>query len=101
MKLIYVSGKYRDKSSIGVIGNIYQATKASYRLWGEGWAVICPHMNTAHFRDLPHEVIIPGDLEMVSRCDAIYMLKDWRDSEGANAEHELACSLGLQILYEE
>jgi len=101
MKLIYVSGKYRDNSSIGVIENIFHATEASYRLWGKGWAVICPHMNTAHFRDLPHKLIMPGDFEMVRRCDALYMLKGWQESKGAVAEHKLALSLGLEILYEE
>ena len=101
MRVIYVAGKYRDNNSIGVIENIFCATRASHKLWKEGWAVICPHMNTAHFHDLPCEMIIPGDLEILGRCDAIYMLRDWAASEGARGEHALAIRLGLQILYEE
>ena len=33
-------------------------------------------------------------------ADAIYMLKGWEHSKGANAEHAAAKALGLQIMYE-
>jgi len=33
-------------------------------------------------------------------ADAIYMLKGWEYSKGANAEHAAAKALGLQIIYE-
>jgi hypothetical protein len=101
MKVIYIAGAYRNDNSMGVITNIYLATQAAYKLWTEGWAVICPHMNTAHFHDLPQELIIPGDLEILKRCDAIYLLKGWQSSQGATTEHNIAKELGLEIFYEE
>ena len=36
----------------------------------------------------------------VARCDAIYMLDGWEESEGATAEHKLAEELGQEIFYE-
>ena len=80
-----------------------KAEDASLRLWKEGWAVICPHKNTAHFggaMGIPDSVWLEGDLEFLKRCDAIYLLDNWKGSTGAKAEYALARKLGLEILYE-
>lgn len=36
----------------------------------------------------------------LEKCDAVYMLKDWQDSEGATKEHELAKKLNKEIIYQ-
>lgn len=41
------------------------------------------------------------DLLILSRCDAIYLLRDWKNSPGAKRELEEAKRLGLQILDED
>ena len=41
------------------------------------------------------------DLLILSRCDAIYLLRDWKNSPGAKRELEEARRLGLQILDED
>jgi len=82
---------------------IRQAEDAALWYWAHGWAVICPHKNTAHFGGafgIPDTVWLDGDLELVRRCDAIYMLSNWKESSGAKAELELARELGLEIIYE-
>lgn len=33
-------------------------------------------------------------------CDAIYMLKDWKQSRGARLEHFIALKLGMRIIKE-
>lgn len=43
------------------------------------------------------EICINGLLE----CDAIYLLKDWQQSEGATLEATIAKSLGMEIIYEQ
>ena len=40
------------------------------------------------------------DIKLLCDCDAIYMLYDWRESEGAKIEHNLARDLGMEIIYE-
>jgi len=40
------------------------------------------------------------DLEILSRCDAIFMLKGWKQSRGAKREYARAKELGLEIMYE-
>lgn len=37
---------------------------------------------------------------MLSMCDTIYMLKDWKDSKGAKLEHEYAKVHNYNIIYE-
>lgn len=38
---------------------------------------------------------------MLNMCDAIYMLKDWQNSRGANQEYGFALGKGLKIVFEE
>ena len=107
MKLIYVAGKYKAKTEWGLEENIRHAEDVARKLWKQGWAVICPHKNTAHFGGLledPQEdwrMWIDGDLEIISRCDAIFMLKGWEHSNGACEEFKLAKKLGLELHFEE
>ncbi|MCF7634828.1 MAG: hypothetical protein LLF82_000294 [Dehalococcoides mccartyi] len=101
MRVIYVAGKYRAETKEGIEANIQKARHAAIKLWQLGWAVICPHLNTAHFDgEAPDSVWLKGDLEILSRCDAIYMLEGWEQSTGAKSEHELARSIGKAILYD-
>ena len=101
MKVIFVSGPYRADTKAGISQNIKNAREAAKELWRQGWAVICPHLNTAHFDGVcPDDVWLRGDLEILSRCDAIYMLRNWRDSSGAVAEHDAAVDWGLEIIYQ-
>ena len=103
MKVIYVSGPYRAGTEAGVQENIHRAWVETARLWSAGFAVICPHKNTEHMEGLEgvsNDDILAGELELVSRCDAIYMLKGWVKSDGAKAEHTEAGRLGLKVYYE-
>lgn len=39
------------------------------------------------------------DLANLLKCDAIYMLEGWENSEGCNIENHVAKSCGLRIIY--
>lgn len=41
------------------------------------------------------------DLRIIKGCDAIYMLDNWKQSNGAKCEHAFASGRGMEILYEE
>ena len=99
-KIIYVSGAYRSKYGLmGVLWNIYKARRVALRLWRENWIVICPHLNTFLF---PEDGIdyINGDCEIVRRCDAIFMLRGFRNSKGAMIEYGIALHHKKEIIYE-
>lgn len=101
MKVVFVSGKYRGKDWIEIEANIQKAKNASITLWKQNYAVICPHMNTAHFDGLCDDSIwLEGDLEILRRCDVVYFLSNWRESAGACMEHDEALHTGKEIIYE-
>lgn len=100
--LIYIAGPYSAPTEAGVSQNIAAARSAALRLWQAGHAVICPHLNTAHFeeRDLSYEAVLVGDLAMIARCDGIYMLDTWQSSPGARRELVYAELAGLFVFHE-
>lgn len=102
-RVIFISGKYRGKDYAEIEANIQHAREAAIRLWQSGdYAVICPHLNTAHFDGLADDSVwLEGALELLKRSDAIYMLKNWTTSAGAVEEHRHALLAGKEIIYEE
>ena len=102
---MYIAGPYDDPDPHhGVLDNITKASRISLEYWRKGWAVICPHMNTAgfhHVQDVPRETWTQGDLEILSRCDAILMIPGWTRSPGAKAERDYALEHGIEVLYYE
>ena len=101
-KVIYVAGPYRSTGDDGVFKNIIHARSMSRLLWKKGWAVICPHLNTAFMddRDIDWRVFLDGDLELIARSDALFMLPGWEESEGSNIEYRKAIELGMPIYYD-
>ena len=101
MKLIYVSGRYSATNNRHIEDNIANARIVAEKLWARGWAVVCPHLNTAHMENIAdYEVFMEGDMEILSRCDAIYMVNGWLESSGAVREHSFAESNRKFIMYE-
>ncbi|MFA5054030.1 MAG: DUF4406 domain-containing protein [Parcubacteria group bacterium] len=98
-RLIYVAGPYRAATTESIQANIDRAAAAAQRLWRMGWVPICPHLNSAHFDGDP-EWYLTGYLEVLRRCDAMYVLKDWVRSEGTKAEIVEAANDCLPIYFE-
>ncbi len=98
MEIIFLSGKYRGD----IEANIIHAKNVAKRLWQEGFIVICPHLNTARFDGIcSDDIWLRGYVEILKRCDSIYMLKDWQHSVGARAELDVAKSMDKKIYYED
>jgi len=95
---IYIAGKITGMKRLDV--NIV-FTRAHDYIEELGNEVINPLEITKHLPDGTEwveymAVCIPALLE----CDAIYMLNNWEDSEGAKLEHALAKSTGMKIFYQ-
>lgn len=98
MKVVYVAGKFRGPNHWVVENNIRRAEEVALDLWRMGAAVICPHTNTRFFDGAaPDEIWLEGDIEIMKRCDAVYMVGDWRASKGATAEREVALAAGIPV----
>ena len=100
MILVYIAGPYRAQSEWGLVQNIRRAEDAALSLWRAGFAVICPHKNTAHFGGAcPDSVWLKGDIEMLRRCDILYACEASEYSEGARAEIEFARNNNIAVCY--
>jgi hypothetical protein len=98
MELVYVAGPFRGPNAWEIKQNIRRAEALALLLWREGYAVICPHANTRFFQGAaPDKVWLEGDLVMLRRCDRLVVTKDWRRSEGAQQEVEVARECGIPV----
>lgn len=39
------------------------------------------------------------DIEILFKCEGIYMLENWADSQGARIEHGIAKEMGIKVMY--
>lgn len=100
MEVAYLAGKYRGKTVSEIEENIALARRGAKKLWRDGYAVICPHMNTA-FMDgvVDDDRFLLGDIEIINRCDVVFMLPNWKESEGAKRERECAFGKMMPVYY--
>lgn len=97
--IVYISGPYRSKiGESGVWENIMSARQTAQYLLRNGYAPICPHLNTM----LMGGSIVPGDVdaevdafleadaEFIRAADAVWLLRGWPLSAGSLFEIEVA-----------
>lgn len=91
MKVVYIAGPFRGPNSWEIEQNIRRAEALALEVWRLGAAVLCPHTNTRFFQGAADDAIwLDGDLELLSRCDAVMLAPDWQRSSGARAEVDFA-----------
>lgn len=74
----------------------------SYMLKKDGHQPVNPvHIMESVRGVLDYKTILNADLELLGGCDAIIMMKGWKDSEGAQKELKKAQRIGLEVLFEE
>ena len=49
---------------------------------------------------ISHQEAMEICMKELESCDAIFMLRDWKESKGATMEHEKANELGIKIIYQ-
>ena len=92
---VYISGKMTglERKEIKKRFAIAEAV-----LWYHGYDVVNPEIISDF--NLSYAEFMLIDTTLVTMCDAIYMLNNWRDSNGAKEELALAEAKGLKIMYE-
>ena len=102
MKIVYIAGSFRGANSWEIHNNVLKAERAVVDLIGKGYAPICPHKMGENLQGLySDETYLEICFELLRKCDVLYMLRDWQDSEGSRAEFSLATELGIEIIFEE
>jgi len=103
--VLYLAGPFGNLDPIhGTQRNILTASEIALEAWKRGWAVICPHKNTADFQfatGIPDETWTEGYLSILLRCDVVLMLPGWERSPGSVKERQFAIERGKRVHYYE
>lgn len=92
----YISGKITGENCDDAI---IKFDDAAIRLKELGFETVNP-MEVNLGENASWEAYMRADIKLLCDCDAIFMLKDWRDSRGAKLERLIAKNLGLIIMYQ-
>ncbi len=105
---IYIAGPYgrrKGLSSLQCQANVDKAVEVARRLINLGYIPFVPHLyhyvHTGWQNSLNEDRWFEACAAWLSDCQAIYMMKGWRDSLGACKEWQLAQEMGLQVYYED
>lgn len=91
---VYISGMVTSLPIEEARENFSQAQETLEKY---GFEVVNP-LNNGLSPDDPWLAHMKVDIKLLMDCDAIYMLNNWEDSRGAKIEHDLAVSLGYNII---
>ena len=83
MELLYIAAPYRAATTAQIQNNIYEASLMAQYYWLQGYAVICPHLNSANFDGLvPDEQFLKATMMMFATCKHIALHPRWPSSQG-------------------
>lgn len=99
MKLIYIAAPYSTADPIEQQLNVQAARYAGHKLAQEGFYPVMPTVNTAGFNGANSDVEFwyDGTLELMKRCDAVYVLDGSHNSIGVQREIKVAKKLGMHV----
>ncbi len=91
MHLMYIAAPYKAKTTYQIHNNIHEASLMAQYYWLQGYAVICPHLNSAHFDGLiPDKQFLKATKLMLSKCSHIALHPRWSASLGCLDEYQYA-----------
>ena len=93
---VYISG-----AITGVPDYMEKFEAAEKELKEKGYTVVNPaKINYGMPEDMTYEEYMEIDIKLITMCDALYMLKGWKRSCGANREYGYALGRGKIIMYQ-
>lgn len=105
MRVVYVAGRYRAATESAVASNIHEARVAGIRVAQLGGCPLIPQMNSAFMGGVTGEgddqFWLAATMALLRKCDAVYLVWNWVESEGAKLEVTEAQRLGIPVFQEE
>ncbi len=92
---VYIAGKITGVSRHTVVQNFF---KAKHNLSELGFVVFNP-VEFIVDTTLPYEVMMDICFKYLEQADILYLLPNWKNSEGAMREYEKAKELGKIIIF--
>lgn len=108
MRVVYVAGPYMGathdgKSYYQISRNILEAREWAKKAIEAGAFPFTPHLNSEHMEldvERSADWWREADLEMLRRCDAIFLIPGWENSKGAKMEKEFSLQNGIPVFYD-
>lgn len=98
MKIVYIAGPFSATTELERNENCTRMERVAAEVWRLGAVAVNPNGNSRHLKDfIPYRTILEGDLVLLSRCDAVMLVKGWATSHGALKEIAHAQSLGIPV----
>ena len=100
MKRAYVIGPYRADTISDVSQNIEAARSAAEELWRAGFAVFCPHLNSAFMDGVaPDQVFLEGDLAWLRFADFAVAIDGFAHSNGSIGEIDFCSKNNIPVFF--
>lgn len=101
MLVVYIAGPIRAESAWLREANIRRAEALALEVWVAGGFAVCMHAMTRNYceKEVPFDIWMKGDLEILRRCDAVLTVEGWEKSQGAQMEVAEANRLGLPVVH--
>lgn len=97
-KLVYVACSYRTEDPIERELNIKAAQHAGYKLAKAGFYPVMPTVNTAYFDRIGTDNFwLSATLELMKRCDVVYVVDGSHESSGVKGEIAEAKVIGMPV----
>lgn len=94
---VYISGPIT-----GVKDYMDKFEQAEKEMIEKGFTVVNPaKINYGMPEDMTYEEYMEIDIRLIDLCDAIYMIRGWEMSRGANREYGYALGKGKTITYQQ
>lgn len=95
---VYISGKVTGLPYDDVLDKFAEA--AEY-LEEQGYEAVNPIVEVPFNKDYGWFDYMGDDIKLLGTCQAVYMLTDWMDSDGAQIEQHAAQTQGLNVMYQD
>lgn len=100
--LLYVAGPYSANDTYSEQDHIRRAEEVSIQLIRNHFHVICPHKNTSGYEKYEDDNInfdtwIEMDINILKRCDGLYLFGDYEKPRGAMIELSFAVDNDMPV----
>ena len=98
---IYLAGKYTEPHTYLVQRNIALAQEYAQEIAIMGALPVTPHLLTANMDGIQHyQWWCDVTMQLLRKCDAVFMLPNYERSNGAIAELVDALRIGMPVFYQ-
>ncbi len=99
LELVYIAGPFSAPTPEGIYENVMAAVEFGQQVRAQGFVPLVPHVTVLPTgnTEAEYEAALAECFELLSRCDAMALMPNWRESPGAVRERARAEELGIVV----